>query len=600
MFRILKPKFLVFLPLVLILVAAMACGEDPTPTPRPTATAVPPTAVPATAVPATAVPATAKPAPTAVPAAKATPVPAATEAPAKSLAKHGGVVPMVMNFNPGIWDPHGSKSIVDLWSNNFPYNQLLEYSPLVKGEIIGDLAESWTAAADGKSVTFVLRDDPKWEDGKDVTADDVVFSIERVLEPGRVQVGILKNYVVGAEALDPRTVKINLKFPSLGFLTIYASDYQKVLPKHYLETGVDLALFGNSMGSGPWKDVSFQSDENHELVRNPNYFKAPRPYFDGIKRYIITDGGTEAAAFKSERILMSQAPISRISIASAMKLEEEADFASRFTVHYYPGVGVDSVVLNGNKEPFSSPLIRKAFFLAIHRQPLVEGLGRGKFTIGKPMSPSNSYTLSDEEVLKLPGYRELNGKKHPDDIAEAQRLMAEAGFPGGKGFKADFIAPVSEAYEDAAVAIKEQLKDTLGVELEVRALPSLVFREIMASDADLEIAFWGQSPGNYDPDDRFFQAFTDNPYNHQTSRVSDPAVEEIFAKVREETDVAKRTELAKEMQRILLTGAPGTIDIFWKSKIAIVHNRIKSEIGDYVVTLARVGLKHEHEWLAPE
>ena len=590
-FWIFKPRFLIFVPMVLILLIALACGEDDTPTPRPTATAVPPTATPLPAATATAVP----PAATPVPAATATTAPPAEGV----MAKQGGIVPMVMTFNPGIWDPHGSRSIVDLWSNNFPYNQVLEYSPFVKGEIIGDLAESWTAAEDGMSVTFVLRDDPKWTDGQDVTADDVVFSIERVLEPGRVQVGILANYVDRAEALDKRTVRIHLKFPSLGFLTIYASDYQKVLPKHYLETGVDLTVFGNSMGSGPWKDVSFQSDENHEVERNPDYFKAPRPYFDGMKRFFITDGGTEVAAFKSERILMSQAPISRISIASAVKLEQENDFASRFTVHYYPGVGVDSVVLNGNKEPFSSPLIRKAFFLAIHRQPLVEGFGLGKFTIGKPMSPSNPYSLSDEEVLQLPGYRELDGKKHPDDIAEAQALMAEAGFPGGKGFKADFVAPISEQYEDAAVAIKEQLKDTLGVELEVRALPSLVFREVM-SGPDLEIALWGQSPGNYDPDDRFFQAFTDNPYNKQTSRVSDPEVEKLFQLVREETDVAKRIEISKDMQRLLLAGAPGTIDVFWKSKIAIVHNRIKSEVGDFPITLARVGLKIEHLWLAPE
>ena len=591
---IFKPRFLIFVPVVLILLIALACGEDDTPTPRPTNTAVPPAPTAMPEAPTTA-PATA------VPAATATSVPATAIPPDEGvMAKQGGIVPMVMNFNPGIWDPHGSRSIVDLWSNNFPYNQVLEYSPLVKGEIIGDLAESWTAADDGKSVTFVLRDDPKWTDGQDVTADDVAFSVERVLEPGRLQVGILANYVVSAEALDKRTVRINLKFPSLGFLTIYASDYQKVVPKHYVETGVDLTVFGNSMGSGPWMDVSYQSDENHVLERNPDYFKAPRPYFDGIKRFFITDGGTEVAAFKSERILMSQAPISRISIASAVQLETESDFASRFTVHYYPGVGVDSIVLNGNKEPFSSPLVRQAFYLAIHRQPLVEGFGLGKFTIGKPMSPSNPYTLSDEEVLLLPGYRELNGKKHPDDIAKAQALMAEAGFPEGKGFKADFVTAISEQYEDAAVAIKEQLKDTLGVELEVRALPSLVFREIMASDTQLEIALWGQSPGNYDPDDRFFQAFTDNPYNETTSRVSDPEVERLFELVREETDVAKRIEISKEMQRVLLAGAPGTIDVFWKSKIAIVHNRIKSEIGEFPITLARVGLKLEHLWLAPE
>ena len=631
---ILKPRFLVFVPLLVILLIAVACGDDatPTPLPQPTATAVPPapTATPVPAAPAaTSTPVPAAPAATstpvpAAPAATSTPVPAApaatptreamvekptpvpvptatprpTPAPSVAVPQRGGIVPMLNGANVRTWDPHeGINS--DIWGSNFSYNQMLEFDPMGAGEIVGDLAESWSLADDQLSYTLVLRKGVKWTDGKDVTIDDVVFSLNRMMEEGtRPSTGKLKTYLERVEKIDENSVKLHMKFPSLAFLRLFATDFQKILPQHHLETGVKLNIFGNSVGSGPFMDVKHSPNVLHEIERNPDYFKAPRPYFDGIKRFLINDKGTEIAAFQTERVLMHQLPFSAISLEEVAKLESDPEFSSRFGVFHSSGAGGDHLMVNSKKAPYTDPRVRRAIHLALYRQPLVEGFGLGQYTIGKPMSPNNPLGLSDEEVLTFPGYRELDGKKHPDDIAEAQRLMAEAGFPGGKGFKAEMVMPTVENYADAGQVIAEQLRNTLGLDITVRALDIPAYIAINTGP-DFEMALSGASPSVFDPDFRFQDMYTDTGRNW--SHGFNPEVVELFNKQTRETDPVKRKEIAQEMERKVLLGSPYLMEVYWKTKFAIVSNRIKTEIGDYVKHFnARTGLKHEHEWLAPE
>ena len=507
---------------------------------------------------------------------------------------------MLAVSNVGTWHPYEDPTAVVIAMTGLSYNQLIELNPLNLPELVGDLAESWKLGDDQKSFIFTLSKGVKWTDGQDFTADDVVFSFNLAMEEGAVRPftkGLLA-YIDRVEKIDQGTVTIHQTAPSLSFLVFLAQDRLKMLPKHRLESGeVDLSVYGNSVGTGPFMDVDFKSGVSHEVERNPGYFKAPRPYFDGIKTFIITDKGTEVAAFKSERVLMSQVPVSSLGVDDIVKLEEDAEFVGRFGIHYTPGAGGDHLIVNAKREPFNDPRVRRAFFLALHRQPLVEGFGLGKYTIGKPMSPNNPYALSDEEVLQYPGYRELNGKKHPDDIAEAKRLLADAGFPDGKGFKADLIAPIAENYPDVVQVIKEQLTNALGVELEARALEIQAFLDVLFGP-DFQMAIAGNTPGVYDPDFRFAQLYTDLGRNW--SRGWDPEVLELFKKQQLETDFEKRREINYEAQRKILAGAPSTMEYFWKSKWAIVHNRIKTESGDYRVGLARAAMKHEHEWLAPE
>ena len=173
-----RPK-LALIPGLLALVFLIACGgaapEAPTAAPQPVATTA--------AGPA---PATASTQSTEVPTAAVEPAPAVPEW--VSRGKYGSTVPFVHRGDPGFWDLHyGSSRRTTLAPSGPRYNQLVEQNPVKEtDEIIGDLAESWEVSDDGKTYTFRLHN-AQWSDGQPVTAKDIVFSLDRIVQPGAIR-----------------------------------------------------------------------------------------------------------------------------------------------------------------------------------------------------------------------------------------------------------------------------------------------------------------------------------------------------------------------------------------------------------------------------
>ena len=618
---LLKPRWLVFMPLVLVLIIAVACGEDATPTPLPTRTptAVPPTATPVPGAPAptatprpaaTATPVSAAPAATATPrpvSPEPTPTPVPTAIPTATplpvvtglVPKYGGIIPMTGFANPTGWDPHLGALVEDASAMSNMYNQLVEYDPINPTEVIGDLAETWALNADGKSYDFTIYDGVTWTDGQPLTIHDVIFSLKRIVDPDarRPTIGALRNYLKpeGVEQVGDRTVRVNLEFPTGAFIRFFALDPMKILPKHHLTTGVDFGIFENRLGSGPFKGVSFDHGVAFEFEKNPNYFKPGRPFFDGIKAFLILDGGTEIACYRTERCLMGMGTIHHIGIDDFIRLGEDADFMSKFDIHWQLGASGSFVLLNTERAPFDDERVRRALFLVLDRQELTEGFGFGKYTIGSPMSVNNPLALPQEELLALPGYRQLNGKKHPDDIAEAKRLLEEAGLTG---FKAQLVGPTVSNLPEIAQLVAQQFRTLLGLDIEIVPL-DIATATKAAQDRDYEMMIKGIASMVNDPDDRFGYGYLLNDRNY--SSWHDPEVDALFAQQQLESDPVKRKEIVLEMQRKVLNGAPGVLENFWKSFGSIVSRRVKTEVGHYVQRASLfTSTKHEHEWLEPK
>ena len=120
-----------------------------------------------------------------------------------------------------VWDPLGSASLSSVISYSQLYNQLVQYDTQSTSEVICDLCSSWDVSNGGQTFTFHIRDNIKWQDGKDLTADDVVYGLQRFMNP-EVSVGrsgLFRNYTLTKEAggvklIDPKTVEVNLQFPS--------------------------------------------------------------------------------------------------------------------------------------------------------------------------------------------------------------------------------------------------------------------------------------------------------------------------------------------------------------------------------------------------
>ena len=617
---LLKPRWLLFIPLLVVLVIGVACGGDEaTSTPRPTATPVPvapaatatpvPVAPAATATPIPVAPAaTATPVPVA-PAATATPVPVAEPTPtappvvAKLEPKYGGIVPMSSLGPPaGIYPP--SAAIVEGLHLAGPiYNQLVKWDPLVHqgAEVIGDLAKSWELSDDGLAYTFRIHENVRWTDGEDLDADDVVFSLNTMIDPDEVRpvTGKLKQYIDRVEKIDKYTVKVHLKFPTTAFIKFLAVDFMKVVPQHIVEAGVDLEIFENIVGSGPFKGVKYVVGQSHEHERNPDYFKEGLPYFDGLQTFIIGDPGTEIAAFRTERVLMNTHIVHNMGVEDAQRLQADEDFMSKFDIWWSPPGTPMYFVMNAKAPPFDDERVRRALILGYDRQVITDGFGLGTWTVGMPMQPeTNPFALPREEVMQAPGWRQLDGKKHPDDIAEAKRLLKEAGYDENNPLKAKFSVAQILFFADAALVMQDQLRRDLGIELEFVAgdIPSIIGAMYAG---DFHAGVLGEANILFDPDDRFGNNYVEG---RNLSGWNDPRVDELFKQQQRETDFEKRKELNYEMQRLVIHGAPGFIDYSFIGFPTIVTKRLRTPIGHYSqsISIYQRAADHENEWLEPE
>ena len=199
------------------------------------------------------------------------------------------------------------------------YNKLVEYNPETddRTDIRCDLCTSWEVAADGVTYTFRLNPDGKWHDGTPVTARDVVFSFDAMVNPDQFE--LLKGrstsstvnaglyYEAGnAREIDTLTAEVVTMFPSAAFIAAIAVETSPVMSyKAVMEDGIVQGIFDfeGLIGSGPYNFVEEVKDVSVTYERWDDYWKPGLPYLDGMKHFIITDPGRAIAAYKTGQIL---------------------------------------------------------------------------------------------------------------------------------------------------------------------------------------------------------------------------------------------------------------------------------------------------------
>ena len=510
--------------------------------------------------------------------------------------KRGGVIPMVMNRNPRSWSIWGcSSSSSCVYHNSQMHNGLMEFNAetLDLLDVRGDLAREWGVAADSQTYTFRLFD-AQWWDGTKVTAEDVVYSLDKIADPDlpHPSAGFLGSvYEPGnARAIDGSTVEVRTKVPTSIFLPLLANHVMKMQPKHHLERGLDILSLenvGNVLGSGPWKVREFKKDISLQYIRNDNYFKAPRPYFDGMMWFLMNDASTIIAAFKTEQVLACNGAACGLNTAQYKKLGE--DMGEKGTFFPVPSAAGRILVFNTQKAPFSDPRVRKAINLALYRQEYLKIAGSG--LIGAPFLPDSWFYLSSEEQSKVPGYRELNGEKHPDDLAEAKKLLADAGFPNG--FKSVVNVGDISAFTEVAEVVSAQLKRYLNIDAPVKVVD---FTAGLAQwrSGDFEMLPYTSSPLVVDPD--VYNTANNLPGGSRASRFhgwEDPRVVDLADRISKGSTQKERRALTLELGKILEDESPyivmgyPTSGRIGNNKIKNYHPPIASEASAY----------HEHTWL---
>ena len=526
------------------------------------------------------------------------------QAKAAATPRHGGVIPMhSYSFPPPNWHPHCTNT-VQVISYSGIYNQLVEYNPETEdpADIRGDLATSWDLSKDGKAYTFHLNPNAKWQDGKLVTAEDVVYSLNSMVDadakPPRVVTlpAVSPYYEKGtARAIDAHTVEVPLKIPfAPDFIPTLALDFCKIIAKHWGKSDIDHQKWENAMGSGPFKPGKFVKDVSIALNKNKDYWKPERPYIDGMVHYTIKDKGTAIASYKTGRVLTSNWAVNNLSSKELEQLKKEA--GDKLRIEYIKNSGVFFFYMNTSVAPFDNPKVRQAVNLVIDRQPLLETFGvPGLDSLGPPLGVGMWFSRSPEEIAKLPGWRQLNGRKHPDDIAKAKALMAEAGHPDG--FKAEMMVRQVVQYPDQAPIYKEQLKQ-IGIDLSIKLVDSATgFQRYLSGD--WVCAPQGSANFQVAPDALFGRMWMPKGTWARYARSTPPKWwQEDYIRQAGEQDRDKRVAILRKMEDFLILEDPGGSAIsYWGSQGWIFNNKVQ---GIHASASQWGGFKHETDWLSEE
>mgnify|MGYP001613898430 CR=1 FL=1 len=357
-----------------------------------------------------------------------------------------------------------------------------------------------------------------------------------------------------------------------------------MLPRHLVEPlgGKEISR-REFIGTGPFVFQEYVNGVSVEWARNKDYFVPGRPYLDGMKLFIMPDSSARHAAFKTGKIhvtdLLGDGMLSS-DVSAVKRMRPEAVVQKGLTFNH-PNLG-----LNTKRKPFDDPRVRKAIFLATDRQAGNQVIQQGEGFIGGLFPPASYWALPQEELLKMPGYRQPKDQ----DIAEAKRLMAEAGYPNG--FKTTLLARPGKINEDTAVFFEDQLR-RLGIEAQI--LPREVGAFVAAMNArNFDTFEWAQAILTDDPDQVFGEFYVSKGFRNYEQHVI-PGLDELFARQTRELDPAKRKEIVLQMQRMVLED-PAKVVAVWPSLFVL----FAPEVKDYKVSPRGVqnNSKFQDVWLA--
>jgi peptide/nickel transport system substrate-binding protein len=468
--------------------------------------------------------------------------------------RRGGVLLAAIGADAPSLDPHQEQTFATLQPVAPLYSTLLQIDPYSYPNVSGDVASDWKISPDGLTYTFKIRQDIRFHDGSPLTAADVKASHDKILFPPEGVRSIRKHHysaVASVEAPDPSTVVFKLKFPSASLLVNLASPSNVIFPKKYLDK--DPNYFKNNvMGSGPFRFKSYTRGSTFEAERNPDYFVKDRPYLDGYKFFISTETSVRAAAIRSGRahIEFRDLPLAEVEAIRKQLGDKVVVQQTPFVIHF-------DIVINNTVKPFTDARVRRALTLGVDRYtggrvlyPLT-----GLRDVGALTRPGTEWAMTQSELEKFPGF----GRDAEKNRAEARRLLAEAGYPNG--FKMVLKnRNVKLPYQDFAVYVIQEWRK-IGVEAEHRPLETAAWFEEGQKTGNFELMVFPPVEFMDDPD-LWLSIYTTGD-TRNWGRMSDPRVDDLFARQTRTFNVAERRKLVIEIEKIVLENSYYLHGLWW-------------------------------------
>lgn len=409
-------------------------------------------------------------------------------------------------------DPHATRAGTDAYFTTNVFETLLERD--VDGKLQPALANDYTIAEDGETVTFELRRGVRFHDGSTMTAEDVKYSLERFVDP---KLGNTFAYLLDqldrVEVIDEYTVAVHLKQFDGSFVP--GGGFAAIVPKEYIESKGNDHFAEHPVGTGPLKFVERRIRESFTLERFDDYWGDKAAY----ERYdfqIMSDANSRIAAIRSGSVdLISQVPPQNVA---QLHGDDQLKLVSGYTGE---NVWVKFGRTDGD-QPWADPTVRQALDLAIDKKKIIKEVLAGLGVPYAGVAPLSS------------GFDKVDYQQRPYDPERARALLREAGY--ASGFQIDIVTPVNgrlPASEQVMQAVAGYWRD-IGIRPKVQVLEYSQWIEHIASTKppiDAALGLHGDQT-TYDPQFRLTtQLACDAPYSHVCDPKLQPMIDEIASTV---------------------------------------------------------------------
>lgn len=445
------------------------------------------------------------------------------------------------------------------------------------------LAERWEVSPDGMTYTFHLRPGGVWSDGSPITAADVVWSFRRLVDPSRTQ-GRNSHYFwpvrnaraiadgkvrdltrLGVRAVDPLTVAFDLERPAPYFVSMLSFPFLVPLPRDPVERlGKDFFKPGNLVASGGYVLAEAVPQSHVKLVRNERHRDAAKARIDAVYFHVTENQDTELKRYRAGELHTTFAlPPTQIPWARA-HLSDELRIGPQLGTFYYAP--------NLTRGPLArDPRLRKALSMALDRDVLAERIAQGGEVASFGFVPPG-----------MPGYapQRPDWADWPRDrrLAEARRLLAEAGHPDGRGLTLDIVFNTSETWRRVAIATAGMWQQNLGVSTTLSNLEWKVFLDARRTKAFDGVARQGYV-GAYDDPNVFLEFLRSDVGPENPSGYANPAFDALLDRASAEQDPGRRAALLAEAERLALDDG-AVIPVYTMARARLVSPRVKGWIAN--------------------
>ncbi len=451
-------------------------------------------------------------------------------------------------------------------------------------------AARWETSADGLTWTFHLRPGLVWSDGVPLTALDFVWSWLRVLSPATAarNAGLLYAIAgaegfnrgavtdpshVGLAAPDDTTLVVRLASPVPYLLQLAAYPTWLPVPRHAVERwGARWTRPGHLVSNGAFVLERWRQNDRFELVRNPRYRGAARVRLDRIVAYSVDDLSTSSNLYQSGRIDWNTSGY--VPSPFVPHLRDKADFRSA------PFQAVYFYSMNVTRRPFDDVRVRRALNLAVDREAIARDLLKGTRAPWGRLTPQG-----------YPGYPAPPPLGH--DPARAREALAQAGFPGGRGFpRISILFSTSEDHRRIAEAVQAMWTKELGIPVELRNMEwGSTLQAMTTLQYDVARRSW---IGDYLDPGTFLEIMRGGDGNNRTGW-SDARYDRLLLAARGEADPAARLRLLGRAEALLLADGP-VIPIYHYSTVELVKPYVRGIWSNALDTHPLEEVWIDHAW----